>query len=473
MVMSADEKRPFDSAADTFFGLERIVTGRVEMLAHMMNAARDLTENGFARTVAKKRNGGKHHTYEVEYPHVFLADTFFSDTLFAQDLLQIFGATKAHGVPCQIMFLNPFSDQARVRAMMLGAEDARRLTEQHRPLPAWQERALEASDSWAQIERNRKRRAEGLDAMLPITLRRSLTGLENLDQALNAAHRSARAAADSGANLPADDREVRQQLAGVLKHLRELRPKLKELGLDVEVKFTSDLLLLPIYILGPYVYRGFLMPRSSAVSKPWSIYRDDPARTDDMFELTKEAFEQAWAAAVSLEDMAAILEEDGASKRRSLMVAYSEDNKWALDQVVRVMGDLNRSVSIERFPMASKSSDVSRDTVLGMLDRSSAGIALMLADEEIESRRRRDGEIVEAATHRSRPNVIHELGLMQGRYGFDRVLLLMADDERPYERPANLAGVNEARVQIDWRRQRMSDDQLRGVLLTFFEQLGF
>jgi hypothetical protein len=476
--MPFDEKRvPFASDADTFFGLERTVSSHEALLSHMMQAVEDLAENGFSRSLAKKRVGGQGVNLALDYHGIFLADTFFSDTLLPKDLFKIFRAVKSHGVPCQTLFLNPFSDQARVRAMMLAAEDARKSQDDKRQLTTAQQKALNVSTEWQEIQKNRKRREAELNTVLSITLRRSLAGLENLNAALTAI---AKPGTELGPtrDLPTAERDVRQQLATLLMHLQKLRERRGARDLDVEIRFTSDLLLSPVYILGPYVYRGVLMPRSAAISKPWSIYRDDPARSDDMFELAKEGFEQTWNAAISLGDLAAILQEhtheaEAPGALRSLMVAYSEDNKGALEQIAKLLDDERVGFTVQSFPKAAATGDVPRDTVSRMLDASSAGIALLLHDEEIKSlRRRRDEADCHVTTRRSRPNVIHEMGLMQGKYGFDRVLLVMEDGLPGYDKPANIDGMREARVKVDPQTRRMDEAQLRGILLSFLNELG-
>jgi sugar/nucleoside kinase (ribokinase family) len=65
---------------------------------------------------------------------------------------------------------------------------------------------------------------------------------------------------------------------------------------------------------------------------------------------------------------------------------------------------------------------------------------------------------------RARQNVVHEVGLFQGRYGFDRVILLVEEGVRSVPRTAEPFTVTFPRNGIDtvfWRLRRMFRTQLR------------
>lgn len=458
----------------TFYGLERTVAGRVEMLAHLTNAIHDLASTGFKRRVAK-RYAGKEAFLDLEYRHIFLADTFFSDTLFANDLLGLFEAAAANGVPCQVLFMNPFCDQARTRSLMLAAEDAATKGETASPT---QKNAARVASCWSEYELDRTKREQALDRMLPATLARCAVGMDHFCNALTALVGGHGAAANPFME-PVPESEVRDQLQNVLKRVVALERAAEARDLKIEIRFTSELLVLPLYIIGAYVYRGILMPRTSAVNKPWSIYRDDPAHNDDMFELSKEAFEQAWRSSLSIEHMQQVAAENAerkAKRERTLMIAYSSDNQWALDQVSATVEEISRDTRcplvVERFSLQAGTGDANKDVVAKMLDTTGAGIALLLHDERIERMQRRaDDAPSDQPRARSRQNVVHEMGLMQGRFGFSRVLLITEQGGAGYEWPSNITGMQTCPVRVDANGPRFDAAQLRGILQKFVTTL--
>lgn len=65
---------------------------------------------------------------------------------------------------------------------------------------------------------------------------------------------------------------------------------------------------------------------------------------------------------------------------------------------------------------------------------------------------------------RARQNVVHEVGLFQGRYGFDRVILLVEEGVHSVPRTADPFTVTFPRNRIDtvfWQLRRMFQTQLR------------
>lgn len=468
------------NAGDTFHGLERIVSSRGDMLIHFRQALNIHRQNGFKRSVTTKFSGGEYklQTYLVPYPHADFADTFFSDTLLPDDLANILKAAKEHNVPCRFLFLNPLSDQSRVRAMMLAASSAERRKQQSVKLSEDESRAIENARNWVTIDQNRKLRNEVLDSMDDVTLGRTLVGITNL----------AETASSLGTGKPPEPASesksrgvaLRQQLRNELVNLTKFEKEHDPARFKIEVRFTSELMLLPMYIFGDYLYRGILMPRSSAVHKPWSIYRDDPGRSDDVFSVSKEAFEQVWNSSLPTALFANILEQDAQMVRqseeakRTIMVAYSEDNKWALDQVERVIREVSRDRVVPiHYAFESDTSSVSRDVIERLLGRATAGIALLLNDETVQGlvRRRDAGKIDTKPRNRSRLNVSHEMGMMQARFGFDRVLLLRESDGGSYDEPSNIQGMNKPKVPIAESGGQFDEDVLTGVIVRFLNDL--
>jgi predicted nucleotide-binding protein len=78
-----------------------------------------------------------------------------------------------------------------------------------------------------------------------------------------------------------------------------------------------------------------------------------------------------------------------------------------------------------------------------MLDRSSFAV-LVLTGEDIHA----DGEL------HARENVIHELGLFQGRIGFTRAIALLEEGTREF---SNILGINQLRFRQGSIRETFGD----------------
>src|SRR5262245_42650840 len=137
---------------DTYYGLERIVATGDEMLRHMDQALADFSRNGFYRSVGKRRGEDGFGTVDVDYGRVWFADTFFSDTIDSKRLKSIFETSQRFRVPCRILLLNPFSDQARLRAVMLTADKAQAKVDKEEEVLELHRQALSARENWAALE---------------------------------------------------------------------------------------------------------------------------------------------------------------------------------------------------------------------------------------------------------------------------------------------------------------------------------
>lgn len=83
----------------------------------------------------------------------------------------------------------------------------------------------------------------------------------------------------------------------------------------------------------------------------------------------------------------------------------------------------------------------------GYLEACSFAVCVMTAED-----------LAEDGTRRARQNVIHEAGLFQGRYGFERVMLLVEEDCEVFPELAGLSAIRFSRGSVDttfWQLQRM------------------
>ncbi len=463
--------RPSLHVFDTYYGLERIVADKSEMLEHLRQAVDDFERSGFKRSVGKRRDDGT-GTVDVDYGKgCYFADTFFSDTIETADLYRIFSVAAKWQVPCRILLLNPFSDQARLRAVTLAAETAQAKLDKKRSILPIFKKALSARENWPKYEVDRRARADALDALFPLAMARSHRGFANIEAAasalLEARDSSPPEETPSGREVFSDWYELVGRLEDLCKTLKTANPKF-----DIEIAFTSEPFSIPVYLFGCFVYDGTLMTGASAAEKPWRIFRDDAARNDDPWEVTTDAFRQAWRFALPLHDLRRILDEnkgwaEHAGGKRQLMVAYSDANKPALDQIHRIVGELGYDVnSLLHFRKEVADGDTSKEVVNRILDRVCGGIALMLPDEELTVTGAAEG----GSVRRSRPNVIHELGLMQGRFGFEHVLVIETKGVKNYEEPSNIRGMNTSQVRMF--EGRLDDSDLTKALSTFLEARG-
>lgn len=111
-----------------------------------------------------------------------------------------------------------------------------------------------------------------------------------------------------------------------------------------------------------------------------------------------------------------------------IFIGHGRDRQWL--EVKNHLQDQHgfEIVAYEVGPRAGLSIKQVLET---MLNQSSFAI-LILTGEDI----RNDGELT------ARPNVIHELGLFQGRLGFERAVILLEDGVKEF---SNILGVNQLR----------------------------
>ncbi|MCK4823811.1 nucleotide-binding protein [bacterium] len=86
---------------------------------------------------------------------------------------------------------------------------------------------------------------------------------------------------------------------------------------------------------------------------------------------------------------------------------------------------------IETYEIGARAGHAVRDILQDMLIRSSCAILVMTGEDETQ-----DGKL------RARPNVIHEIGLFQGRLGFNRAIVVL---EKGTEEFSNIQGIEQIR----------------------------
>lgn len=86
---------------------------------------------------------------------------------------------------------------------------------------------------------------------------------------------------------------------------------------------------------------------------------------------------------------------------------------------------------IEAYETGARAGHTIRDVLDDMANRSSFAILVMTGEDEDK-----DGKL------KARPNVIHEIGLFQGRLGFSRAIVLLEDETEEF---SNLFGIQQLR----------------------------
>ena len=87
--------------------------------------------------------------------------------------------------------------------------------------------------------------------------------------------------------------------------------------------------------------------------------------------------------------------------------------------------------AVTAYEIGTRSGHTIRDTLEGMLEQSSFAVLVMTAEDKDP-----DGNF------HARPNVIHELGLFQGRLGFYRAIALVEEGTQMF---SNMDGVDQVR----------------------------
>jgi hypothetical protein len=109
--------------------------------------------------------------------------------------------------------------------------------------------------------------------------------------------------------------------------------------------------------------------------------------------------------------------------------------------------------AVEAYEIGARAGHAIRDILVDMLVRSSFAILLMTGEDETT-----EGQL------RARQNVVHEIGLFQGRLGFNRAIVLV---EEGVELFSNLQGIQQVRYSRGNIRETYGD-----ILATLRREFG-
>lgn len=108
---------------------------------------------------------------------------------------------------------------------------------------------------------------------------------------------------------------------------------------------------------------------------------------------------------------------------------------------------------VEAYEIGARAGHAIRDILEDMLNRSAFALLVLTAEDESA-----DGQ------KRARQNVVHELGLFQGRLGFSRAIVLLEDGAEEF---SNIHGIHQIRFRAGAIRETFGD-----VLATLRREFG-
>ncbi|HEY8473616.1 MAG TPA: PfkB family carbohydrate kinase [Natronosporangium sp.] len=139
----------------------------------------------------------------------------------------------------------------------------------------------------------------------------------------------------------------------------------------------------------------------------------------------------------------------GGAIPRGVFVAHGGNPQW---RAVKAFIEDDLRLPVYSFESGVWGGTQVTDALDDLLERCGFAVCVLTAEDLAP-----DGE------WRARQNVIHEVGLFQGRYGFDRVILLVEEGIRTVPRTADPFTVAFPRNRIDtafWRLRRMVREQM-------------
>jgi hypothetical protein len=108
---------------------------------------------------------------------------------------------------------------------------------------------------------------------------------------------------------------------------------------------------------------------------------------------------------------------------------------------------------VQAYEVGARSGHAVRDVLEDMMDESSFALLVMTGEDRIQTGRLR-----------ARQNVVHELGLFQGRLGFGRAIILL---EKGVQEFSNIYGINQIRFSQNHIKETFGD-----VLATINREFG-
>lgn len=126
---------------------------------------------------------------------------------------------------------------------------------------------------------------------------------------------------------------------------------------------------------------------------------------------------------------ASLIPEPPKSKERpTVFIGHGQSNQW------RDLKDHlheKHKVKVEAYEIGARAGHAIRDILEDMLRKSSFALLVLTAEDETAS-----GEM------RARQNVVHELGLFQGKLGFNRAIVLLEEGTEEF---SNIHGIHQMR----------------------------
>jgi predicted nucleotide-binding protein len=115
-------------------------------------------------------------------------------------------------------------------------------------------------------------------------------------------------------------------------------------------------------------------------------------------------------------------------KKPTVFIGHGGSNQWR--DLKDHLQDKHH-IKIEAYETGARAGHTIRDILEDMVNNSTFALLVMTAEDELDS-----GQM------RARQNVIHEIGLFQGKLGFNRAIVLM---EKSTEEFSNIAGIQQIR----------------------------
>ncbi|HUW07222.1 MAG TPA: nucleotide-binding protein [Williamwhitmania sp.] len=119
----------------------------------------------------------------------------------------------------------------------------------------------------------------------------------------------------------------------------------------------------------------------------------------------------------------------------TIFIGHGRDQQWK--DLKDHLHDKHK-YKIESYETGERAGHTIRDVLEKMLDNSTFAILVMTGEDKV------------AEQSRARQNVIHEVGLFQGRLGFNKAIVLLEEDTEEF---SNIHGIN----QIRFKRNRIKE----------------
>jgi predicted nucleotide-binding protein len=105
--------------------------------------------------------------------------------------------------------------------------------------------------------------------------------------------------------------------------------------------------------------------------------------------------------------------------------------------------------AVEAYETGARAGHTIRDVLDGMASRATFAVLVMTGEDFVDA-----GEEEAGPEMRARQNVVHEVGLFQGRLGWDRVVVTIEEGVEPF---SNLQGINQLRFGKENIREVFGD----------------